>query len=68
MRLTELKEKLLKQFIDISFSDKAIDKTANESFDPDFGARKVRRYIEENIENLISREILEEKVKKETIF
>ncbi len=64
LKLTELKEKLAGQFIDISFSDIAIEKTANESFSPVFGARNVQRYIEEKIENLISRLILEEKIKK----
>ena len=64
MFLTELKDKLSKQFINISFSDQAIDKISKDSFNPDFGARNVRRYIEENIENLVSRFILEEKIKK----
>jgi len=65
LRLTELKEKLEEQYIDISFSDNVIDKVSKESFDADFGARNVRRYIEENIENLVSRMILEEKIKKD---
>lgn len=64
LRLTELKEKLQEQYIDISFTDKVIDGVANESFDTDFGARNVRRYIEDNIESLVSRMILEEKIKK----
>jgi ATP-dependent Clp protease ATP-binding subunit ClpC len=64
LRLTELKEKLEEQYIDISFSDNVIDKVSTESFDADFGARNVRRYIEDNIENLVSRMILEEKIKK----
>lgn len=64
LRLTELKEKLQEQYIDISFTDKVIDKVANESFDADFGARNVRRYIEDNIESLVSRMILEENVRK----
>lgn len=64
LRLTDLKKKLEEQFIYISFSDEVIDKISEESFDIDFGARNVRRYIEEKIENLISRMILEEKIKK----
>lgn len=64
LMLGELKEKLREQYIDISYSDSVIDKVASESFDNDFGARNVRRYIEENIENLVSRMILEEKIKK----
>lgn len=64
LRLTDLKLKLIEQFIDISFSDNAIDKISIESFDDDFGARNVRRYIEENIENLVSRMILEGKIGK----
>src|SRR3989344_578442 len=64
LRLTELKDKRKEQYRDISFSDKVIEKISEESFDTDFGARNVRRYIEENIENLVSRMILEEKIKK----
>ncbi len=64
LMLTDLKDKLMEQFIDISFSDNAIDKISIESFDQDFGARNVRRYIEENIENLVSRMILEGKISK----
>lgn len=64
LRISELKDKLKEQYIDTSFSDAAIDRISEESFDADFGARNVRRYIEENIENLISRMILEEKIKK----
>lgn len=69
LMLKDLKEKLREQYIDISFSDSTIDKIAEESFDADFGARNVRRYIEDNIENLISRMILEEKIEKgEKVF
>ncbi len=69
LMLMDLKEKLLQQSIDISFSESSIAKISREAFDADFGARNVRRYIEEHIENLISRGILEETIRKgEKIF
>jgi len=68
LRISDLQEKLKEQYLNISFSYRAIDKIAEESFDADFGARNVRRYIEDNIENLISRMILEEKIKKGQAF
>ena len=38
-------------------------KIADASFDPEFGARPIRRYIQDNIEDEIARMILDEKVK-----
>lgn len=69
LMLKDLQEKLREQYVEIDFSDSTIAKIAEESFDADFGARNVRRYIEDHIENLISRMILEEKIEKgEKIF
>ena len=44
--------------------DKIIDKISKEGFDIEFGARNVRRYIQEHIENEISKMILANTVKK----
>lgn len=48
----------------INYDNKVVEKIAKEAYDPALGAREVRRYIENNIENLISKMILEDKLKK----
>ena len=50
--------------ISIEFDDKTLSKIAKEAYDPEFGARTIRRYIEDKIEGFISKEILADKVKK----
>lgn len=50
--------------IHVKFDDKLIEKIVKEGFNSDFGARNIRRYIEGNIEDFVSKLILEDKVKK----
>lgn len=50
--------------IHVKFDEKLIAKIVNEGFSNDFGARNIRRYIESNIEDFLSKLILEDKVKK----
>lgn len=61
-------DKVLKQTeeknIYINYDEKIIDKISKEAFDPEFGGRNVRRFIESNIENYISRMILQNQIKK----
>lgn len=40
-------------------------KIANEGFDPEYGARPLRRSIQSNIENLLSEELLKGNIQKE---
>jgi ATP-dependent Clp protease ATP-binding subunit ClpC len=64
LMLRELKERLREQEIEFSMTDKAVEKIANEGFDPEYGARPLRRSIQQNIENLLSEELLKGTVKK----
>lgn len=64
LMLDELKERLQGQEIDLSMTDKAVEKIANEGFDPEYGARPLRRSIQQNIENLLSEELLRETIEK----
>lgn len=66
--LTEELKKLEEHEIEVGFDEKVIEKIASESLDPEFGARNIRRYIEDTIENYVSKLILEEKVKEKKIF
>lgn len=43
-----------KQDIKLEFDDAVIEKISKEGFDPEFGARPLRRYIQDNIEDMIA--------------
>lgn len=64
LMLDELKKRLADQDIDLSLTDKSIEKIANEGYDPEYGARPLRRSIQSNIENLLSEELLKGTIKK----
>lgn len=64
LMINQLKERLNEQGIDFSVTDKSIEKIANEGFDPEYGARPLRRSIQKNIEDLLSEEMLKETIKK----
>lgn len=50
--------------IKVAFDEKVIAKVAIEAYDPTYGARNIRRYIESNVEDYLSKQILENKVNK----
>ncbi len=62
--LSTLIKRLEANEIKVSFSDGAIEKIAEAGFDPVYGARPLRRAIQSQIEDLISEEIIDGKVKK----
>jgi ATP-dependent Clp protease ATP-binding subunit ClpC len=64
LMLEELKERLIDQEIEFTMTDKSVEKIANEGFDPEYGARPLRRSIQQNIENMISEELLKGTIKK----
>ncbi len=49
--------------LNISLTDKAKDFIIEESYDKEFGARPIKRYVTKHIETLLAEEILNEKVK-----
>ncbi len=59
LMLKSLKERLTANEIDISFSDEAIEKIAKSGFDPVYGARPLRRAIQNEIEDMLSEEIID---------
>ncbi|RJQ25963.1 ATP-dependent Clp protease ATP-binding subunit [Candidatus Parcubacteria bacterium] len=61
--LSSLK-KLEEKEIFITFSEKVLEKIIKEGYSREFGARNIRRYIENHIEEFIARQILEEKIVK----
>ena len=56
----ELKEK----DIDVTFDDKIIQKISNEGFDKEFGARPLRRFIQDNIEDQVAQKMLKDEIKR----
>ncbi|WP_373894571.1 ATP-dependent protease ATP-binding subunit ClpC [Virgibacillus natechei] len=64
LMVEQLKARLSEQEIDFSLTDKSIEKIANDSYDPEYGARPLRRSIQQNIENLLSEELLKENITK----
>jgi ATP-dependent Clp protease ATP-binding subunit ClpC len=50
--------------IAVYFDEKIITKIVNEGFDKDFGARPLRRFIQDKIEDTIAQEILKDEIKR----
>ncbi|MBI5122712.1 ATP-dependent Clp protease ATP-binding subunit [Candidatus Roizmanbacteria bacterium] len=58
LMLKSLTKTLAEQDITLVVDDKVLAKIANEGFDRDFGARPLRRYIQDNLEDLIAQKKL----------
>ena len=58
IQLDNLKEQVAKNGISLDFSDYAIDYLAENGFDPQFGARPLKRLIQKEIVNSLSKKIL----------
>ena len=61
--LKTLENRLDKMNIKISFTDNAISEIADKGFDENYGARPLRRAIQNEIEDPLSEQMLEGKVK-----
>ena len=64
IQLRHLFEHLKSQDIRMVATDEVIDHLSSEGFDPQFGARPIKRLIQKNILNELSKQILAGKVKK----
>jgi ATP-dependent Clp protease ATP-binding subunit ClpB len=58
IQLQHLKEMVAQSGIDLRFSDYAIDYLSEQGFDPQFGARPLKRLIQKEIVNQLSKRIL----------
>jgi ATP-dependent Clp protease ATP-binding subunit ClpA len=58
LMLNELTAALEKQDIKLKFDQAVLEKIATEGFDKEFGARPLRRYIQDNIEDMIAQKKL----------
>lgn len=58
LQLQGLKQKLLAKGIKADFSDTVISDIAKNAFDPLLGARPIRRYVQDHLENFIAKLLL----------
>ncbi|MBR3605044.1 MAG: ATP-dependent Clp protease ATP-binding subunit [Candidatus Gastranaerophilales bacterium] len=66
--LNNLKERLKSQYFLVDFSENLKKHIIEESYDEAYGARPIRRFIQNNIETFIAMSILGGKVKIETPY
>jgi len=64
LQLKNIQNMLEKSNIKLTVTKKAVDFIANIGFDPQFGARPIKRVIQKNLLNELSKMILDEKVDK----
>ncbi len=62
IQLNKVAKMLKEQNINVEFTDKAVEYLAEKGFDPEFGARPVKRVIQRDILNNLSKDILAGKV------
>ncbi|WP_075981447.1 ATP-dependent chaperone ClpB [Bacillus massilinigeriensis] len=65
--ISELQIRLQDQQISLGISDEAREYIAENGFDPVFGARPLKRFIQRNVETLLAREIISGKVKEKSL-
>lgn len=58
IQLDNLKEQLQQQGINLEFSDYALDYLVQRGFDPQYGARPLKRVIQKDVINLLSKKII----------
>ena len=58
IQLEQLQKQLLSQNINLQFSDYALDYLVQRGFDPQYGARPLKRVIQKDIINLLSKKII----------
>ena len=61
--LTTLSKRVGEMDIELEFDETAVEKIADEGFDPVYGARPLKRAIQSQIEDKLSEEMLEGKIK-----
>ena len=62
--VVQLQARLTDQHITIEMTEKAKEFVARNGFDPKFGARPLRRFLQKTIETLLAKEIIAGKIKE----
>jgi ATP-dependent Clp protease ATP-binding subunit ClpB len=68
LQLEYLKKMVAKQHIVIDATEEAVQYLAKKGFDPQYGARPIKRVIQKEVLNALSKELLSGKVKAESII
>jgi ATP-dependent Clp protease ATP-binding subunit ClpA len=62
--IKELTDKMSKQDIFLIIDPKVTSEIANKGFSVEFGARPLRRYIQDNLEDIIAKKILNNEIQR----
>lgn len=62
--ISQLAQRLQEQKISITVNQRAKEEIAKEGFDPTFGARPLKRFIQSHIETLIAKELIQGSIQK----
>jgi len=65
LQLADLSEKLVEKGINLSASEEAVEYIAEKGFDPQFGARPVKRLIQKEVLNELSKQLLAGKIHRD---
>lgn len=65
IQLNQLKELLSDRSIDLKFTDYALQYFAEKGFDPQFGARPLKRLVQKEVINLLSKKIIADEINEE---
>ena len=65
LQTNDLRRRLKDKQLSLEITEEAKQHIVEASYDPNFGARPLKRYIQRNLETLIAREILADKLKPE---
>jgi len=63
LRFKDLEKRLLNKNIKLNYNSKVINFITKNVYNPEFGAREIRRYITDNIEDIIAENMVNRKVK-----
>ncbi|ENH95883.1 ATP-dependent Clp protease ATP-binding subunit ClpC [Gracilibacillus halophilus YIM-C55.5] len=64
LMVKQVQNRLADQEVYLTLTDHALEKIASEGFDPEYGARPLRRSIQKNVEDRLSEELLRENLQK----
>ena len=68
LELSKMNEKLKDRLIVIKFDEDLIDYVVNNAYDPNYGARPIRRFIQKELETDISKLILKENISTNSVI
>lgn len=68
LQLNQLKKRLSHQNITLDATDEAIQYLAEKGYDPQYGARPIKRLIQKEVLNTLSKELLQGNIKSESII